>query len=358
MQKPSIAAFIMAFVLFPAILSGQDTEEFREFEDSLVSLSHIIYSGSGDQMKEEANEAFMAMMRDALSLKNSFRYPFDSLNLVSIQVSPDNRLRLITWMIARSNGTYSYYGFVQSYSRRDNDYVVYELTDLSDQIEQPETKVLDHKSWYGAVYYDIIYTRSGQQRYYTLLGWDGNDPLVRRKIIEVVTLRSNGMPRFGHNLFRYEISQQRRIFFEYSSLTTMNLRYERQHYHEKRTTLFNRRRSAQRRPGRGGNTNPGFFERLRYRIIPGNPDLRPLREGRNRYVRKADHLIIFDNLVPLDHTLAGQKQFYIPEGNIVNGFRFSNGRWRFIEDVDARNPRHRFDRPSKRPQPEMAPGRN
>ncbi len=346
-------ALVASATLAFSSLAAQDTEEFREFEDSLVVLSQVIFAGSCEAEKYEANALFLELLQDALSLNNSFRYPFDSLQTVSILTSPDNRVRIFTWMIARDNGTYEYFGLVQSYSRRDQDYVVYELTDMSNEIETPETRVLDHKTWFGAVYYDIIQTRSGQQRFYTLLGWDGHDPLIRRRIIEVLTLRSNGMPRFGHNLFRYEHPQQRRILFEYSAMANMTLRYERQSFHETRDRLFTLRRRS------GGGSQPGFFERLRYALTPGNPDLRPRRDRSNRYVRRSDDMIIFDNLVPLDHTLKGHRQFYVPEGNIVNGFRFHRGRWRLVEDIDARNAPHRYDRPSRRPTPEiMTPRRN
>lgn len=48
-------------------------------------------------------------------------------------------------------------------------------------------------------------------------------------------------------------------------------------------------------------------------------------------------MILFDRLVPLSTSLEGQKQFYVPETNIFDAFIFENGRWVFMEDIDARN---------------------
>jgi len=57
-------------------------------------------------------------------------------------------------------------------------------------------------------------------------------------------------------------------------------------------------------------------------------------------------MIIFDRLSPIDPrtskysaNLEGQFQFYVPESNIYDAFIFENGRWNFVKDVDARNPK-------------------
>jgi hypothetical protein len=345
---------LMILCLWGFRAGSQDIPEFREFEDSLVVLSETIFQGKTDAEKYHANELFINLFSDALSLNNSFKYPFDSLKLIKILVAPDRKFRIMTWMIAREEGTYEYFGFIQSFSRRKDDYEVYPLTDLSEQMEAPETKVLDHKNWYGAVYYEIILTRDGNSRYYTLLGWDGNNPLIRRKIIEVITLRSNGMPRFGQSLFRYNQSNLKRIIFEYSSLATMNLRYEEQHYLIKKRRLFyNEAKNAQKRKKKAAQNN----RNLRTAIFGQRNPAPAAPKGRYRQVRKAAPMIIFDNLVPLEPGMVGQRQFYVPEGNIVSGFRFTGGKWRYMEDIDARNPRHRYDKEKNRPKPELIPSK-
>lgn len=348
-SRSLVVAMLLMFCC-PGIIKAQDITEFREFEDTLARLSEIIYQSKSDTQKYEANEIFKTLFEDALSLNNSFKYPFDSLKLISILQSPDKKFRIMTWMILREDGAYDYFGYIQSFSRRKNDFEVYTLTDMSESIESPETKVLDHKNWYGAVYYDVIMTRSGSGRYYTLLGWDGNSPLIRRKIIEVVTLRSNGMPRFGHSLFRIGQPQQKRIFFEYSSLANMHLSFGKQQYYVKKKRLFyNEKRAAKRK--RSNNT--GFINRIRNIGTPAQINQMQRRDqGLYRYVKKSGDMIVFDNLIPLNPSLQGQRQFYVPEGNIMNGLHFSAGKWKLFEDIDARNPSHQFDNPKRRPKPE------
>ena len=336
----------------PLVTRAQEMAEFRDYEDTLTQLSQTVFKGSDEEVKYKANEEFISLFAEALSLNNSFRYPFDSLKTVNIRTSPDKRFRLITWMIAKDDGTYQYFGFIQSYSRRKSDYEVYQLTDLTDKTDAPEMRVLDHKSWYGAVYYDIILTRDNGNRYYTLLGWEGYNRLTTKKVIEVMTLRSNGMPRFGQSLFRYGQPQQKRVIFEYSALASMNLRYEKQHYYIKKKKLFTREFSPKNRT-RNPSGEPqkrglfSFMSPSRQQRAP-----KPRVPRGYRLSRKAADLIVFDHLVPLNPSVTGQRQFYVPEGNIVCGFVFDHGRWKYIEDIDARNPAHRYDKPSKRPKPE------
>ncbi|MFO7723895.1 MAG: hypothetical protein R6V49_11800 [Bacteroidales bacterium] len=344
-----IVSVLLGFLLTPNLAKAQDISEFREFEDSLAVLAAVIYKGETEAEKHTANEIFLTLLSDALSLNNSFKYPFDSLKYISMITSPDKRFRIITWMIMKENGTYEYFGFIQSFSRRKNDYEVYPLTDMSESMDSPESKVLDHKNWYGAVYYEVILTRKGGNRYYTLLGWDGNNPLIRRKLIEVLTLRSNGMPRFGQSLFRYGRPHLKRVFFEYSSLATMNLRYERQHYTIKKDRIFvkDKKKSTYKKKKNLINRLTGG------RRVPGG-STQPTRRERKSYreVRRSENMIIFDNLIPMEPLLEGQRQFYVPEGNIMNAFRFSGGKWRLVEDIDARNPKHQYDKPRRRPRPE------
>jgi hypothetical protein len=351
---PALITILLGIFLGTSTADAQDINEFREFEDSLSALAEVVYKGETEIDKYAANEIFLTLFADALSLNNSFRYPFDSLRYISIITSPDKRFRIITWMIMKDDGSYEYFGFIQSFSRRKNDYEAYPLTDMSETMDSPESKVLDHKNWYGAVYYDIILTRDGGNRYYTLLGWDGNSPLIRRKVIEVLTLRSNGMPRFGQSLFRYGQPHLKRVFFEYSSLSTMNLRFEKQHYIVKKDRLFAKDKKKRPSYQKRRKKNSLISRITGGRRIPGesNPSSRGERKS-YREVRKGEDMIIFDNLIPMDPSLEGQRQFYVPEGNVVNAFRFTGGKWRLVEDIDARNPQHIYDKPRKRPRPEQ-----
>jgi hypothetical protein len=156
-----------------------------------------------------------------------------------------------------------------------------------------------------------------------LLGWDGNNLLSTKKLIDVLTFKSNGKPQFGAPIFKKFPDKDKavRIIFEYSAKAIMALRYEPQYLH----------------------------------VIVQSKD----KKNKTEKVR-VEPMIVFDNLVPMDTRLSpdqpdlkNQYQFYVPETNILNGFVLKDGRWYFAKDIDARNPKEkRKKKKQKLPQPE------
>lgn len=60
-------------------------------------------------------------------------------------------------------------------------------------------------------------------------------------------------------------------------------------------------------------------------------------------------MILFDHLGPSEDGLEGQYQFYGPSFQ-TDGLAFKDGKWTFIENVDARNKDHydsKFNNPEK-----------
>ncbi len=259
-------------------------------------------NGGNDRLKYEANEKFTNLLEEALYIKKSFDYPFDSLKTIARLVSPDNRFKIYNWVIAKLDGTFDYYVFLQSYNEKKNTYDVFKLTDKSSDIIAPEFQTLDANNWYGALYYKIIHTQNGDQNYYTLLGWNGNNGLSFKKLIEVLSFRSGNKPVFGASIFRKGKEKLKRVIFEYSAKAIMTLKYDNQQYQEK--------------------------VRLK----------KPKNGKRFEVNNVKSPMILFDRLVPLSPSLEGQKQFYVPETNVYDAFIYENGKWNFIEDVDARNP--------------------
>lgn len=84
-------------------------------------------------------------------------------------------------------------------------------------------------------------------------------------------------------------------------------------------------------------------------LLGRSPTGQPKKKNPYRMAKKKEEMIIFDRLVPMDTILEGQYQFYVPEGNIVDALRFSGGKWRYTDDIDARNRPQPFDNPKKRP---------
>lgn len=301
-MKKSILITIILTVIFAKLSFSQGRETFGEFEDSLALLGSIMRNGENDRVKFEANEKFIDLLEDALYKKNSFDYPFDSIKTIARLVSPDNKLKIYNWVISKIDGTFDYYAFIQSYNENKKKYDLFKLTDKSNDIIAAEFQILDANNWYGALYYKIIHTQNNNSDYYTLLGWNGNNGMSFKKLIEVLSFRSGNKPTFGAAMFKMGKEKPKRIIFEYSAKAIMSLKYDNQEYQEK--IKFKKPKNGKR------------FE------------MRKVKSS----------MILFDRLVPLSPSLEGQKQFYVPETNIFDAFIYENGKWNLIEDVDARNP--------------------
>lgn len=305
--RTTTLAFVLFSVLAPSLVA--QTAVLRTAEDSLKSYLRKVHYGSNDQEKYEANEKFLKLMASCLADERSMKYPFDSLKNMARLYAPDESFRILNWNLPLENGSHEYFGFLQVKAGNGLEYRVYNLTDRSAEIEAPESMLLTHDRWFGALYYAIIPHKIKDKQYYTLLGWDGNDRLSKKKIIEVLSFKASGKPQFGAGVFRKykEKDKNVRVIFEYSARAAMTLRWEEQY-------------------------------------------LRTVAQSRDKKSRtmkvKAEPMIVFDNLVPLDTRLSanstdliGQYQFYVPETNVLNAFILREGRWYFVKDVDARGPK-------------------
>jgi hypothetical protein len=77
---------------------------------------------------------------------------------------------------------------------------LFPLVDKSDIIKHIEDTVTSNLAWIGAVYYRIIEKNAFGNNYYTLLGYDENNFLSNKKIIEVLSFK-DGNPVFGGSYF-------------------------------------------------------------------------------------------------------------------------------------------------------------
>jgi hypothetical protein len=253
----------------------------KQYEDTLNELQHEkIKEHTNDTYKQKANALFLNLLRKALSVSGSINYPFDSLTTISRLTAPDKSFRILNWNISKDDGTYGYYGFIQSYDPKKKTYVLYELRDRAASITNPQSAVYSPDNWLGMLYYKII-PDPNEKNTFILLAWQGYNNIITRKVIDVITFNSEGVPSFGKVIFKNLPPGMRgvakRIIFQYSANVSMSLEY---------------------------NDN-----------------------------RK---MILFDHLAPPDPSLAGQYQYYGPSFQI-DAFSFKDNEWQFMTDVDARN---------------------
>jgi hypothetical protein len=300
-RKFIVAKLFIGILLYAGPLLGQKVCTLAGMEDSLKTISRTMAADSSDSVKMEINRRFLSLLQKTLEMPGSMDYPFDSLKMLGKLRSPDGKFRIYNWNLPRSDGSGICYGLLQVQHKGSDRIPVFLLTDRSDSIANAEYAVTGPSSWYGSLYYRVIPKRSSDAKdYYTLLGWNPVNPIISRKVIEVITFDEKGVPVFGAKIFpNYNEGQNRRVIFTFSASARMALKYD-------EVTLPPGSRAA---------------KMLKHEGISG----------------KKFSMIIFDRLVPLDPEQTNLYQFYVPSADVYDGMIFHKMSWHFIPEIDARN---------------------
>lgn len=300
---------VIAFLIISIFVSELYSQDImlQNAEKELNSLMNEMFTSKGDNERFNANEKFINILDNALSYTNSFNYPFESLDKISILTSDDKKFRIFTWAIFSNEGTYDNFGMILSKNENTEEYEIYRLQDRSEDIPSPSEAKLTDTLWFGAVYFDLITTKNENITYYTLLGWDGKDIYSKRKIIEPVTFKRNsGRPNFGASVF-YNEKQLKRMIFEYAPTASFNLKWENQYYTQ------------------GG---------VKKAKSKGLKKSKPF-ETEEQKVEK-NWMILFEELEPMYDGLGMLNNLKVPSGKVV-GLKFERGKWRKVENLTPRN---------------------
>ncbi|MBK8805250.1 MAG: hypothetical protein IPO21_00825 [Bacteroidales bacterium] len=273
----AIHCIFTLFLLFNTASANDSL--FNSLEDSILFYHKKINKYQEYSENAVYNKQIISFLEQSLSKKESFSYSFDSLaKIISIQKSPDDLFRIFTWNTLSNKGEYENFGFIQINNIKNDSYKLYQLTDKSDSLSNPEYKTLTVSNWLGAIYFNIIKYPEKNTNHYILLGWDGNNLFSSKKLIEVITIDAFSVS-FGKPIFQCNNTLKNRVVFEYSSHTDMSLRYD-----EKK------------------------------------------------------EMIIFDHLSPSNPLFSNRPEFYGPDFS-YDGLYFENDKWNLVTDIDIRNPK-------------------
>lgn len=312
----NLCLFIL-FILAGSFGFSQSIENPNYYEKSIKPIIDLVFDAPTDNERFNANEKLLESLGNILSQSKSFSYPFSDLKRISILKSKDNKFRIFTWAVVDQEGFYENYGYIQSYNAKNNEYDLYRLYDKSDEIFNPEIAKCDDENWYGAVYYELITSENEGRKYYTLLGFNGNNIYTKKRVIEPISFRgSNSKPEFGLSVF-FKERERKRYIFEYNPETNFILKWDNQYYESKT-------------PKKTFNIFD-FFTRSKPKAVNNLKNQPP----DPRFLMLED-LIIYEVLEPLYQGMEGMYQFYVGSG-IINGFKFERGRWRLVENILPRN---------------------
>jgi hypothetical protein len=274
------SCLLLLFALNTHLLAQQ--APLSSVEDSLYKQLENIRNEKNIESQDSLNALFVEHLKKVLEEYDVFTYSFPQLSKVmSTITSPDNQFRIFNWNVEfGQHEEQKYYCFILNKDPKTNGYKIIELKDRSATTSNVETAQLTEKNWFGCLYYKIIPLDKGGTTLYTLLGWDGHDMVSTKKLIETMVFNGVSKVKFGLPVFQIEDDKsKRRVVFQYSSQTTMSLKYQ--------------------------------------------------------FVDKK-HVLIFDHLSPQAPHLHEFKEWYVPDGSF-DSFVWQNGKWVYEKDVDARS---------------------
>ena len=232
MKKPLI--YILSFFLFISGVQAQkisaaNLKVLQQKEDSLKNLakSLIVDSLTAGRMRNDS--LFVRTLVRSLLVKNSFYYPFDSVQGISALYSPDSAFRIFSWSLSFDD-FYSRQRAAIQFKTPDGSLKLIPLTDYSEFTSKPTDSVRTKDTWIGAVYYNIVKTEHGGKNYYTLFGFDDHSVRSTKKWIDVLTFDNRNMPVFN-GTFSFENdtakrAPQKRFSIEYKKEASTNVNFD------------------------------------------------------------------------------------------------------------------------------------
>tara|TARA_B100000579_G_C22766962_1_gene821970 strand:+ start:275 stop:1087 length:813 start_codon:yes stop_codon:yes gene_type:complete len=213
-------------LLFIIILSqiAFTQESFYKNKQTLIQLSNEIINSEADSIKKKASKIFKIKLLEIINQPKSYLLNFDQIDILSSLQPKDKSFKILTWFTPYNNGTYEYFGIIQTCKKNGKKCNIFNLSTI-DLFDNILTDNLSINEWYGCMYYEIIPIKINKNIYYTLLGWDGNDINTTKKIIDVLKFTPNSPPTFGANIFNQE---EKRIILEYNSRYPISLKYEKE----------------------------------------------------------------------------------------------------------------------------------
>ncbi len=206
--------FVIFFLLILP-LEGLFAQNFTTQCDSLAAMIRHVSTITDSTQKVAAMDTFARAFETTLRQAGSMDFLFDSIPYVGKLTSDDKRVRIYTWNLPLSAEHEEYYGIVQ-YRLKDGVEKTTVLHPKKDLQVRSEAAELKNGEWLGSLYYQIVQTKSDKQTYYTLIGYEFNNPLFHRKLFDVLTFDGNGSPIFGAPVFDNGQRKLYRVYFEFS----------------------------------------------------------------------------------------------------------------------------------------------
>jgi hypothetical protein len=192
---------------------------------TLEKLFGRLATNKDDTDRMRINDSIITVIEPYVKSDSVFNHRFNDIRYLGQITSSDSKIKIITWNLLLLSGKSRYFCyFIRKEGKNSNNKVYYLSAMYS---EDPIIKDADYNqsNWYGALYYDIRPFKYRGNICWILLGIDYGNPLITRKIIDVLNFAEDGSILFGMKWFKSGDQLLSRAVFEYSSDGIMSLRF-------------------------------------------------------------------------------------------------------------------------------------
>jgi len=232
-KKPAFIAILFCVLLAGSAaaqnLTPAELKVLKRKEDTLKALAKEVIVDSLTAGRMRSDSLFIRTLVRTLQVKNSFYYPFDSVQGIAKVYAPDSTFRIFSWSLSFDDYYARQRAAIQMRTA-DGSLKLIPLRDYSEFTDKAVDSMRTKNNWIGAVYYNIIKTEYNGRPYYTLFGFDDYSVRSNKKWIEVLSFDNNGQPRFGTD-FTFERDSvkrpvQQRFYIEYKKDASTFVNYD------------------------------------------------------------------------------------------------------------------------------------
>lgn len=272
MRQKAFYIILTALFLVPAMKIKSQQPESGEI---LQELFYGIIDTRNNEERIQLNDSIIKIIDKYVESERVLDHRFTDLRYLGQILSPDSRLKIITWNLNLTDGTNKYFCYLIRRAKKGKPNEIFKLTAVNMDEPPSINTTYSEENWYGALYYAVQPFRYKRETCYVLLGLDYTNLLVSTKIIDVLTFTEDGGIIFGKDCFIREGEKRFRELLKYSSDGVAILR-------------FNNRKS-----------------------------------------------IIFDHLVPVSQVRRNSPDYYVPEFSF-DAYVLKKGMWRFKENYEPK----------------------
>jgi hypothetical protein len=222
MRQP--AYYIILSVLFMILAMDVESQPIYSGE-SLRELFEGIMETKDNEERVRLNDSIIYIIDKYVESEGVLNHKFTDLRYLGQILSPDSKLKIITWNLVLTDGTNKYFCYIIRKVKRRDPNRVYKLTGVNMDEPPGADKTYSAEDWYGALYYDVRPFRHKRNTCYVLLGLDHTNLNISTKLIDVLTFTDDGRIIFGKDCFSREGERKYREILVYSADGVVTLRF-------------------------------------------------------------------------------------------------------------------------------------